>query len=945
METSSLLQILETRPSAQRAIMLVSHQEVLKTLTYETVLRISAEIRTFLQKNVNREYPCIGLFMEKNILMPSIIISFQELNIAFTFLTSDNIVTTVNLLDLKWVLSANEFQLSDKSFTLVETLFLSITGDHIYLWLNNNLAIDGQDQSLVSLSTYKDVFCVMQTSGTTGKSKIVKVPFNCIRVNVISLNKHFRIYNEDVVYWGTPLTFDPSLIELLLGLLFGGTLLIVSPGTVLNPFLLYQSLFFIGLATFLQIVPSVFLRWSPVQISQILLSSSLKLLAFGGECFPKELLTYPRNPNLQIYNLYGITELSCWATIANATTLPHNQEVPLGDPLDETFVSVDEDSEISIGSNTRYCLINNAQIHKPYVVKTGDLGQWQDGNLLFLGRKVRSIKRFGHKILLHKLEELIFNEIGLRSRFVYHTSIKKLLAFIIIEEFPPSESVKIRMLDKLRIKILNTLPQHSFPDFLDVVCHLPLTAHGKISDKELVNHYEHFKSRNSSNIETVFIEKLSNYLKTDLKNNLKQLGKHTFRDLGGSSLLTVQFVEAFEAEIQAKAPEQLINLLLNDPIEECINFLRKNIRFKRLLESGEKKSNESEDAKLPKIGDFSFKDYVLWSYDLKGCVDAPPTAFQRLNCTYIACGSFAHRFAILDELGKEHCSFVFPKELAAQPAVSSNGKFVFVGCSNGVLYCVDVDLKKIVWEFKTGQEIKSFPCVCNDAIVFGNYDEQVYCLDIQEGSLLWKTKLQGNIKADPVYDEAQKTIFFGTIKGTCYALNVSNGRTIWNVNLGEPIFGAGCIVQGRPIWATVNGKVYTELPEDASKFIEVGGHIFSSLRRSADGLSFHFGCHDSFLYSVEGDHLELVKTAQLESQISSTPFLVEVSGSTFLISVCNSGLLYAVNVSTKKIVFKTRLPSPSFSSPYVLNMKVYIGCRDDNLYCIDLKKVLINSVT
>ncbi|XP_066141425.1 beta-alanine-activating enzyme isoform X2 [Euwallacea fornicatus] len=827
MESSSLLQVLETRPSSQRAIVLASHQEVLKTLTYETVLHISLEIITFLQKSINREYPCIGLFMEKNILIPSIIIS-----------------------------------------------------------------------------------------------------------------EHFRISNEDVVYWGTPLTFDPGLVELLLGLLFGATLLIVSPGTVLNPFLLYQSLFFIGSATFLQIVPSVFLRWSPAQISQILLASSLKLLALGGENFPKELLIYPRNPNLQMYNLYGVTELSCWATIANVTTLSPNQEVPLGVSLGETFVNVDEDSEISIGSNTRYCLIDDAQIHKPYVVKTGDLGQWQDGNLLFLGRKSRNIKRFGHKILLHSLEELIFNELGLSSRFVYHESIKKLLVFIIIEEFP-SESVKMRMLDKLRVKILDTLPQHSFPDFLDVVSHLPLTSHGKISDKALVKHYEQCKSAsNLSNIETVFIEKLSNYLKTDLKNNLRQLAKHTFRDLGGSSLLTVQFLEAFEGEIKAKAPEQFLNLLLNDTIEECVNFLKKNRPFKRLLES-----NESGDSKLPKIDEFSFKDYVLWSYDLKGCVDAPPTAFQRLNCTYIACGSFAHRFAILDELGKEHCSFVFSKELSAQPAVSSNGKFVFVGCSNGILYCVDVDLKKIVWEFKTGQEIKCSPCVCNEAIIFGNYDEHVYCLDIQKGSLLWKSKLRGNIKADPVYDDAQKTIYLGTTKGTCYALNVSNGRTIWNVDLGEPIFGAACILRGRPIWATVNGKVYKELPEDVDKFIEVGGHIFSSLRTSADGLSFHFGCHDSFLYSVEGDHLEFAKTAQLESQISSTPFVMEVGGSAFLISVCNIGLLYVVNVPSKKIVFKTRLPAPSFSSPHVLNMKAYVGCRDNNLYCIDLKKVLINSVT
>lgn len=98
--------------------------------------------------------------------------------------------------------------------------------------------------------------------------------------------------------------------------------------------------------------------------------------------------------------------------------------------------------------------------------------------------------------------------------------------------------------------------------------------------------------------------------------------------------------------------------------------------------------------------------------------------------TYIAASSFANRFAILRDNGQEYFTHVFPKEVAAQPKLSQCGGFMFIGCTDGVMYCLDLAQKMFVWEYRTMQDIKSSPCVCDGVVVFGSYDNFVYGLKI-----------------------------------------------------------------------------------------------------------------------------------------------------------------------------------------------------------------------
>lgn len=152
-------------------------------------------------------------------------------------------------------------------------------------------------------------------------------------------SKIFKINSSDVIFWGTPLTFDPSLIEFLLALLNGACLVIVPYQVYVNPYLLYQSLFEVSGVTVLQMVPSVFCRWDEYQQRILLNNKQLKILALGGEHFPVKILDIPRHNELKLYNLYGTTEVSCWATIYEVK-IEKNNEIPLGENLEDSVIEL-----------------------------------------------------------------------------------------------------------------------------------------------------------------------------------------------------------------------------------------------------------------------------------------------------------------------------------------------------------------------------------------------------------------------------------------------------------------------------------------------------------------------------------------------------------------------------------------------------------------------------
>jgi acyl-CoA synthetase len=115
--------------------------------------------------------------------------------------------------------------------------------------------------------------------------------------------------------WSTSLNFDPSILELLLAYEADASLYVVDEfdvGRIWRFTLMISTV----RPDLLQITPAVLALFSVDFLRELFgKDSPVKNLLIGGDTFPSGLvLKYARDCSAQIYNVYGLTEVSCWAS-------------------------------------------------------------------------------------------------------------------------------------------------------------------------------------------------------------------------------------------------------------------------------------------------------------------------------------------------------------------------------------------------------------------------------------------------------------------------------------------------------------------------------------------------------------------------------------------------------------------------------------------------------
>lgn len=241
--------------------------------------------------------------------------------------------------------------------------------------LIQHLNCHGENIQLVKLkfthleeSFYKNYFTyAITTSGTTGISKIVKVPQASIMYNIFDLRTRFSINERDKIAQLTPLTFDPCIVEIFLALYSNCTLFMASRNLQNNSRKLLEIMDREKVTLF-QTTPSLlFGKFAKIDLKHGILGerSNLRILLLGGEPFPKisalESIKDKQNKT-RIFNIYGITEISCWASIVefNKETENDISHGFLGDPLFETLFEVrtEDDKIVKEGEGILFIGIN-----------------------------------------------------------------------------------------------------------------------------------------------------------------------------------------------------------------------------------------------------------------------------------------------------------------------------------------------------------------------------------------------------------------------------------------------------------------------------------------------------------------------------------------------------------------------------------------------------------
>ena len=434
----------------------------------------------------------------------------------------------------------------------------------------------------------------------------------------------------------SPFTFDPSLVDLFLAVSTGARMILVKPSIKAMPSKLAEIIHNENV-TFLQATPSFFLQFGPQLSKNYLLysSSPLRIIVLGGEAFPalKTLSEYCSPGNSTVfYNIYGITEVSCWATLSKIES--NEIQVDLGQALGKTDLLVLNEEEEEIHQHQggegylwlggrRICLLDDETPHsikKPVFRPTGDRVEFLNGKLYYRGRKDETVKRMGKRLNLHSIEILALSS-GLVHQCCALLDSNQLLILV---------CSGISVVDHLLQFFQDNAAPVEQPDVIRILDSLPVSKHGKIDRKKLLHIIQTVpKYEGTLNWEAS--------LENEWRNATGQSAtdESNFILSGGNSLSALRLVSRIQEETVRPLP-LLTDILLNQNWKETVDYIRKetligcttSLQKKSKVQIFQKSRPSSQVLDvMSKASTLELKQ--IWKFNLKKCIDASPLVIQR----------------------------------------------------------------------------------------------------------------------------------------------------------------------------------------------------------------------------------------------------------------------------------------------------------------------------
>jgi amino acid adenylation domain-containing protein len=400
---------------------------------------------------------------------------------------------------------------------------------------------------------------VIYTSGSTGKPKGVQV----LQRNVVnflqSMARQPGIGKEDRLLAVTTLSFDISVLELLLPLSVGATVVLASREASADGLQL-RELLETGRISLMQATPST---WRLLLAAGWQGDGQLKVLC-GGEALPRDLAEMLHSRCGELWNLYGPTETTVWSTVSRL----YDADAPvlIGRPIDNTRVYVLDEQrqplplgvygELYIGGAgvtggylNRPELTAERFVADPFVAgerlyRTGDRVRYRaDGSLEYHSRIDNQVKVRGFRIELGEIEAALSAHPALQEAAVMvredQPGDQRLVAYYVVTEGQPLPTAS-----ELRSHLRLSLPDYMLPQHFRELPELPRTPNNKLDRKALPGLASNATQASArEHVEpTTPTEKAVAALWQEILRDAKIGADDNFFELGGHSLASVQVI-------------------------------------------------------------------------------------------------------------------------------------------------------------------------------------------------------------------------------------------------------------------------------------------------------------------------------------------------------------------------------------------------------------------
>ena len=428
------------------------------------------------------------------------------------------------------------------------------------------------------MSGPNDPAYVIYTSGSTGRPKGVVVRHRNLVASTVARHQAYPEAPRSFLLMSSVL-FDSSVAGLFWTLTTGGLLVVSEPKLEQDLDRLGKTVAAHGVTHTLMLPALYRVLLAETDVARL---SSLRVVIVAGEAVAAPLVQEHQQsmPRAALYNEYGPTEATVWATV-HELTLHEGANVPIGRPIPGASVyALDRKGRLQSPGVPGELFIGGQGVAAGYhgdpertadrfvddpfepggrLYRTGDLGAVRnDGTVLFIGRRDHQVKLRGHRIELGGVEARLLELPDVKSAVaVVRTNQRgdeRMIAYVAASDsFDKADAMA---------RLANMLPPFMLPSDLVALNALPLTPNQKVDRNALPEPSadawrsgDRVLPRNDVEARVAAIWKSMLHV-DDLSVD------DDFFKVGGHSLLTFQLLRDCEREFSARVS---LGRFLSDP--------------------------------------------------------------------------------------------------------------------------------------------------------------------------------------------------------------------------------------------------------------------------------------------------------------------------------------------------------------------------------------------
>lgn len=281
------------------------------------------------------------------------------------------------------------------------------------------------------------------------------------------------------------------------------------------------------------------------------------------------------------------------------------------------------------------------------------------------------------------------------------------------------------------------------------------------------------------------------------------------------------------------------------------------------------------------------------------------------------------------------------------------GNKIFIGSADNYMYALDTS-GNISWKFKADAAVHSSAAAFKNMICFSSRANTIYMVNQSTGKLKWQKQLDTDLPYEWSFDYyisspliSGATIYIGSGDGNLYALDAADGNIKWKFNTGSRVRSTPAMYDNKIYFGDCAGKVYA-LDKSTGKlawqFATNGDTLknenFGFDRKAviaSPAISYNavvVGSRDGYLYAIDAQTGK--KKWEYNYNVSWIISSVAIKDSIVVTGTSDGRFINALNLRNGKELWRYAVSAPVWSSPSIVNDKVFNAVNDGNVYCLDL---------